>query len=271
MRGLTHQQVAARDRWIVEERRAGVSAADLAHKHGISVAMIYRITKKVPKPLRATSERDQRMASMFRQGLTLAIIGEKFGVTRERVRQVIVRQGLTRLDGGISGAHLQKVERAAAEAEARSQIKFGFSRSEMADFRRRRLTHAFAQQRKNAAERGIAFFLSFKQWVGIWEASGKLEMRGRGIGKYVMSRIKDEGCYEVGNVHIQLSTENSSEAVKKWRVQGKKSTNVGVYMLTPGTSRPWHARANRKEIGRFSTESEAVQARASFLAGHAGA
>jgi hypothetical protein len=266
MKGQTHQQVAARDRSIVEARRNGASAVKLALQHGLSVQMIYQIAKKVPKPIRATSERDLKMASMYRQGLTLAVIGEKFGVTRERVRQIVEKQGLTRRDGGVSGTHLQKLERASAEAEARYQIKYGFSRAEMADFRKRRLTHMFAQQRRNASERGIVFRLSFKQWVGIWETSGKLELRGRGIGKYVMSRIKAEGCYELGNVHIQLATENSSEAVKKWQAEGKKNTNVGIYKLTPGTPTPWHAKVNSKEIGRFATESEAVQARATYIA-----
>lgn len=212
------------------------------------------------------SEREMQMASMFKQGLTLAVIGEHFGITRERVRQLIAKQGLTRFDGGVSGLHLQKIERVAAERAARYQLRYGFQEEEMGSYRQRGVVKAYQEQKRNSNARGIEFRLSFKQWVTIWETSGKYDLRGRGIGKYVMSRIKDEGCYELGNVHIQPGTENSSEAVKKWMVKGKKCSHTGVYHLTPGTRKSWHAHYGSLCIGRFTTEEEAIQARATYLA-----
>lgn len=58
----------------------------------------------------------------------------------------------------------------------------------------------------------IEMKLSFTQWLAIWVDSGHLNNRGRGKGKYVMSRINDLGHYELGNVFIQLHTENVSQA-----------------------------------------------------------
>ena len=286
MKGQTHAQVAARDRAMVDAFRSGTPIDELVRLNGVKRQTVVLALKragldtkkpkkvkppKIPRCPKPPKPRDLEMASMYRQGLTLAIIGEKFGLTRERVRQLVSKQGITRLEGGISCVHAQKVERANTEAEARYQLKYGFSRAEMADFRKRRVTHAYSQQKKNSAERGIAFRLTFKQWVAIWEASGKYDQRGRGIGRYVMSRIKDEGCYELGNVHIQLSTENNSDARKRCQAVGPKNTYRGIYQLTPGAERPWHARYGRTEIGRFFTEQEAFQARTSFLANRTGA
>ena len=66
----------------------------------------------------------------------------------------------------------------------------------------------YRQQKSNAAMRGIEFKISFDEWSNVWANSGKMENRGRGVGKYCMCRFGDQGAYEVGNVFIGLSTEN---------------------------------------------------------------
>jgi hypothetical protein len=60
----------------------------------------------------------------------------------------------------------------------------------------------FKQQKASARRRGISFLLSFEQWWGIWEASGKWEQRGKSKGNYCMARYGDKGPYAVKNVFI---------------------------------------------------------------------
>jgi hypothetical protein len=122
----------------------------------------------------------------------------------------------------------------------------------------------FESQRGQAGMRAIAWDLTLGQWYAIWLVSGKLELRGRGKGRYCMSRIKGAGGYVLGNVHIQLCTDNSREAVEKWRGQAAKEVR-GVYHRYPGTARPFVARHGRKEIGRFSTLEQACSARAAYI------
>ncbi len=55
----------------------------------------------------------------------------------------------------------------------------------------------------------IEFKLTFVEWWDIWEASGKYHLYGNRKGQYCMSRVNDIGHYEVGNVFIQLTTENT--------------------------------------------------------------
>lgn len=71
--------------------------------------------------------------------------------------------------------------------------------------------HKYACHKGKAKHRGIPFNLTYEQWWNIWEQSGKWEERGSGLNQYVMSRINDQGAYEIGNVIIQLASQNKKE------------------------------------------------------------
>ncbi len=68
----------------------------------------------------------------------------------------------------------------------------------------------YMTQRRNASRRDIEFNLSFDEWLSIWSQSGKLELRGRGAGKYHMCRKNDIGAYDITNVYIDLAENNGS-------------------------------------------------------------
>lgn len=79
-------------------------------------------------------------------------------------------------------------------------------------------TGIFFQKRKyrehkcSTTPRNIEFKLTYEEWWDIWEKSGHWEERGNKKGQYVMSRKGDEGPYEVGNVFIQTTEKNISQA-----------------------------------------------------------
>lgn len=65
----------------------------------------------------------------------------------------------------------------------------------------------FTMQRKAAAQRGVAWELTFEQWLEIW--GDKLPLRGRtGL---VMARNGDTGPYAAGNVRIATAADNLAE------------------------------------------------------------
>jgi len=68
---------------------------------------------------------------------------------------------------------------------------------------------AYKVQKSNARTRGISFLLTFEQWLELWNASGKLEQRGRGAAEFCMCRNGDVGPYELGNVFIGTGSENA--------------------------------------------------------------
>lgn len=216
-----------------------------------------------------TAERDAAMESMYRQGMTLQVIGEKYNVTRERVRQILKLAGVDSKCGGCSArASLKRnaAERARVAAQARRAEKWGVPFDLLAELRANGTIRAFEQQRKSARNRGIVWKLTFGEWFAVWQASGKLHLRGRGKGRYCMSRHRDEGGYELCNVHVQTTQENSREAVAQW--VGKSKPIKGVFCLYPGREKAWLAKAGKANIGYFASAEEAGAARDAWIAEH---
>lgn len=215
---------------------AGMTRAEAGRAVGITLPGISRYAKLhglvFVKRSRAEppSERERQMESLYRAGYTLQQIGDQFGVTRERVRQLLRwRMEVPREEGG-QALRAETRRRKATESEnSRCLAKYGCSQDVMREvralgraLRERGVSYyrtprgAFSLQKRNAATRGIPWELTFWQWWSIWQASGKWDKRGRGQG-YVMCRSGDEGPYSASNVFIALAAENSSER------KGKKS------------------------------------------------
>lgn len=89
---------------------------------------------------------------------------------------------------------------------------------------------AFDQQRKNSKHRKIGWELTFDQWLAIWMASGRMGLRGRGIGRFCMSRIGDRGPYAVGNVEIKSYEQNVSEGSKGIKRTAEQNTARSRWM-----------------------------------------
>jgi len=93
----------------------------------------------------------------------------------------------------------------------------------------------YEAHRRGANTRNIPFLLSFEEWSNIWEQSGHWEERGKKKGQYCMSRIGDTGPYAVGNVFIQLHSENMSQAQKgKTQTEEHKAKRSALLKGRPG-------------------------------------
>jgi hypothetical protein len=112
--------------------------------------------------------------------------------------------------------------------------------------------YKFRQQRSSARARGIEWLMTFDEWWGVWQASGKWSQRGHRDGQYVMGRHGDTGPYAVWNVSIITSNEN--HAVQRSRASGLP---LGVSKTRAG-----NYRAKRRDIhlGTFLTPEQAHQA-----------
>lgn len=182
-----------------------------------------RAGKWSPK-IAAAKAKAEKMAGMYRSGMTLEQIGTKYGITRERVRQLMTKHVGMRQEGG--GQHVKAVARrqqSAASKDARYLRKYGCTFAQYVEVREigrlMRLNgagvyqtplRAFINQKNNAKQRGISWELTFWQWWTIWQESGKWAERGRAKDAYVMSRFRDAGAYAVGNIYIGTLAENSS-------------------------------------------------------------
>ncbi len=225
-----------------------------AKKHGIEFTR-----KRDPKSV----ERTELMRAMYVQGITYQAIGEKFGVSRQCVQQKLEKLGVDCTKGGQRFSARVRRETKMAATMRRIEAEWGVSYSEWKAYRADKTIAAFEQHRTKAARRCIPFSLTFPQWLAIWQASGKLRLKGRGKGHYCMSRLSYSGGYEIGNVHIQSCIENSRDAVKVW--QGKPPKEYpGVFCLYPGTKNPWRAGSQGKHAGFYPTQQEAASALAAL-------
>jgi hypothetical protein len=66
--------------------------------------------------------------------------------------------------------------------------------------------------RTNAKQRGIAFEISYDDWLRWWKDSGHYHERGNKRGQYVMARIGDVGPYRIGNIVCLQAQVNSVAA-----------------------------------------------------------
>jgi DNA-binding CsgD family transcriptional regulator len=164
----------------------------------------------------------------WKAGHTLQEVGDKFGCTREWIRQILNRNfGLTGMDNNakISKAMLSvylknkdamKIKK--IRREERIYKTFGCSEEVLVYINKGKfrqndggVAYDYFWQRKNARERGISWDISLPEWWQIWKESGKYPVRGKHVGEYVMSRYGDTGPYSKDNVHICLCTENIRE------------------------------------------------------------
>jgi hypothetical protein len=209
-----------------------------------------------------------QMKAMHSSGLTLQIIGDHFGVTRERVRQILKKHGVTRDQGGCA---FRAVERAKAERRRKDAISLARNGMTYAEWRATPYATkaAFAHHRKSAGNRGIPFDLTLGDWIRLWGRSGKFHLRGHGGDLYCMARINDAGGYTIGNVKIITNRENAREyakAKREGRREARATIIAGVYQLYPGSKRPYVVRYGRKLIGYFRSEKRAIAARQRFEA-----
>lgn len=98
-----------------------------------------------------------------------------------------------------------------------------------------------SRSRLDANKEPIQWKLTFEEWYSIWISSGHYAERGRGHGKYCMSRKNDIGPYSIDNVEIKLHVQNHIEGIK-----GKPSWNKGLPAWNRGVA---HTEETKRKIG----------------------
>lgn len=175
--------------------------------------------------VRIVPQRTKDMRSFWDNGETLQQIGDRYNLSRERVRQLFMKAyGETPISPRYIATAYKKGKNKHQYREKRALNYYGTSYDvvhSLGDpYQKGSIPHAFKSQKNNAKKRGIAWNLSLVEWADIWKRSGHLSERGLGKGRYVMSRIADQGGYSVDNVVIKTHSENSAESRAMDRARG---------------------------------------------------
>jgi hypothetical protein len=231
-------------------------------------------------------ERRERMADLYRSGKTLQQIGDEYGITRERVRQLIGYLGLNKESGGQRLRAIikakQRHERRTAKEDARYQKVFGCTKAVFLEidplpfvcsnkrrYIRKSPGSAYYNQLRNAQVRGIGWELNFPDWWRIWQESGKWHKRGRGKG-YCMARHGDSGPYSVDNVYICTIGQNFSDSylIHPWKERfanckrDTHGTGYSISKIARPKKNPYQLYIGKKYGGVFPTREAAEQAAA---------
>lgn len=102
---LSYQERRAeRDARWAELARSGMSGYQIAAQDGVAVATVYLAMRRIGIPMRAAKagasrnrsiERARRVNEIYQREGTLEAAGKVLGITRERVRQILVQGGYT--------------------------------------------------------------------------------------------------------------------------------------------------------------------------------
>lgn len=130
------------------------------------------------------TSRDHDMCCLFRAGETLAEVASHYGLTRERARQILKRNGISKEDGGkyiqMVGVKEERAIKLQEKREERSMRVFGVSRETYLSIRKRigDIPLSNFGQIKNGTLHGnvgyikAEFELTLAEYVDIWESAG---------------------------------------------------------------------------------------------------
>jgi hypothetical protein len=153
------------------------------------------------------------MKQAYERGESLETIGREWGISRERVRQLLSRAfGFNGSSGGQSIVRKKSAENRLKQKDAYYVRVHGHSYlahcQHKAEFGGTAVK-AFRQQRNNARRRGIGWAFSFAEWFAFWTESG--HWKDRGLTGYCMCRHGDRGVYSRANCYIATMARNTSD------------------------------------------------------------
>lgn len=183
--------------------------------------------------------RNENIERMFRTGNKQKDIGACYGISCQRVQQILSRRGVNRMDGGVIVRALLKYpdfSKREKQRDERATKMFGCSDDTLVQINGSRLSSGphrktiagrFREQKANASTRGIIWEITLPEWWQIWQESGRWGDRGTGKG-YCMARYGDSGAYVVGNVYICTVGQNSSDSYLVRNLSKKPSASGTV-------------------------------------------
>lgn len=198
-------------------RAAGFTEQEILHALVVPTAQYRIVSRKTGPDLRR-----ERMVLLYKEGKTLEEIGVEFGVTRERVRQII---RLGRSHGGkcvITEQRTQDRLKAKKDRrDARCKTVFGCDYETALRLNEGRhptpnnnsKASAYLNQKRTmqGVYQNVPYSLTFPEWLEAW--GDKYCFKGK--GKWGLVRIDDTKGFVAGNVIPKSVSERAAETIRR--------------------------------------------------------
>lgn len=166
------------------------------------------------------TERNEAICRKFKSDMNMGEIAAAYGVSRQRIQQILAREEIYWMDGGAhlhaEAARAKTREDRARRREARALRTYGCSYAEMVKLNMGMSASdigspafKYRDQRRNAKRDGVTFEISFPVWVGIFERSGGISNRGLYANGLVLGRKDKSKGFTLDNVHVVTLSENA--------------------------------------------------------------
>lgn len=155
----------------------------------------------------------EKLIAEYRCGATLAELAHGENISRERVRQLLRREGVLRQHGGAAVRAQRQRELRKQKTMERLIAHWGPIGATLPPTVRR----AYSMDRRNAHQRGIAWELTLENWWMLWRDD--FTHRGQRRGRLWLCRINPAHGYSVDNLEIR-------EAGKRRGGEKWQSTNI---------------------------------------------
>lgn len=181
-------------------------------------------------------KRDKRIIKLFKAGKTLQDVGDIVKLSRERIRQILEKNGVANSEGGRT---TRKVlirealkERRAKGRDKRIRKHYGCSakaydgivNGKPFKVHRSHPAYVYYSAKRNWLIQQPGPVMSFLEWWYMWQRSGKYNQRGLRYGQYHMARRGNVGPWIAKNVHIITAEKNTSGISFELRT-GRKPTH----------------------------------------------
>ena len=154
------------------------------------------------------------MAEMYTSGKTLVAIGREFGISAERVRQILSKIGISGVDGGRSISTAKKWAEYAVSQDARYMAKSGCTREQWLQIPRKIRHQCWGKRSQVTYEYGAQAW-AMTHWEYYLEVKkAGVEISRGGLG---MTRIDRDRPFAPGNVKFAQTgswTKQRSKSVR---------------------------------------------------------
>lgn len=216
----------ARKEEIIHEFKQGINIETIAKKIGIdkiSVEAILVGEKLINSPYNYSTllERNKIIVEKYKKGIPMTEIGILFDLTRQGIQLILKKENIDLKNGGASKRAINKNNKINKQIKNNQkktcEDKWGCTieqwqllRDMHEEFQKTPIAR-FIQHRSNAKREKIKWNLSLWDWWEFWNLSGKYTERGRGPGKFCMSRKDWSKPYQKGNLVIMKIINNNKK------------------------------------------------------------